>query len=257
MKNYVISLTTELDRRAHITKEFNSQRIPFEFFDALTPNIAEQFSEKLGFKINKKNLTGGELACFMSHLTLWKKMIDDKISYMGIFEDDIFLGQNASDFLNRENWFDEEIHVVKLEAFTPRVILGKRLYHYKDRDICLLKGSNLGAAGYILSLEGAKALINFISTQDTLVPIDHIIFELYIKENNKRVAQIVPALCIQELELNKITLNKNIYKSSLIEERHERMKKYKLKGFAKIGREMKRIFPTVSNFLLSKKIEFK
>lgn len=257
MHNYVISLKKELKRREHIKSEFSKQDIKFNFFDAVTPETAKIQAENLNLNVNPEYLTSGELACFMSHVALWQKAIDENIAYISIFEDDIFLGENASVFLNNLDWVNENLHVVKLEAFLPRVILGSKVNSHKSRKIFLLKGSNLGAAGYVLSLEGANALMSFICKQKAIVPIDHIIFELYRKESVKKVAQIVPALCIQELELNKITSNKNIHESSLIRERHERMKKYKVKGLSKLKRELYRIFPTILNFVFAKKVYFK
>ena len=68
MKNFVISLTTATTRRAHIQQQFNAQNIPFEFFDAITPEPARKLSEQMSLPIRYDLLTGGELACFISHI---------------------------------------------------------------------------------------------------------------------------------------------------------------------------------------------
>ena len=36
----------------------------------------------------KTKLNNGQIGCFISHLLLWKKMIDENIEYMFILEDD-------------------------------------------------------------------------------------------------------------------------------------------------------------------------
>ena len=79
MKNIVISLKTAVDRRHHIEQEFQKNHVNFEFFDALTPDLAKPYAEKILAKLQDSNLTGGELACMMSHVSIWQKMIDEDI----------------------------------------------------------------------------------------------------------------------------------------------------------------------------------
>lgn len=90
MRNIVISLKNAGARREHICNEFDKQKIDFEFFDALIPNLAKPFAEEMKLNVKDKYLTGGELACFMSHFSIWKKMVDEKILHVAIFEDDVF-----------------------------------------------------------------------------------------------------------------------------------------------------------------------
>ena len=71
------------------------QNIPLKFyniFNAFNGNNIEQningieyFNE---FKKLKTKLNNGQIGCFISHLLLWKKMIDENIEYMFILEDD-------------------------------------------------------------------------------------------------------------------------------------------------------------------------
>ncbi|MCF9046535.1 glycosyltransferase family 25 protein [Acinetobacter nectaris] len=257
MNNYVISLQTEQKRREHITAEFSKQKIPFEFFNAITPDLAVIQAKKMGLKIDEQLLTAGEVACFMSHLNLWQQAIDLDLPYITIFEDDIFLGKDSAQFLTRYEWIPEKLKVIKLEAFTPKVVLGAQVKPLDSRDLFYLKGINLGAAGYILSLAGAKSLLAFVQNYHKILPLDHMIFELYLKENPQAVCQLVPALCIQELELNKIKNNECCLKSSLLDERHSRMKTYKAKGFAKIKKEAARLPLQLHNFLFARKVDFK
>ena len=77
MKKFVISLSTATERREHIFREFSKKSINFDFFDALTPEPAAIFAKELNLKINEQSLTKGEVACFMSHVFLWKKMITE------------------------------------------------------------------------------------------------------------------------------------------------------------------------------------
>lgn len=83
LKNFVISMTSAEQRREHIRREFGNHNIPFEFFDAITPgatldNAIAQFVPNLS---NVDHLSNGEKACFMSHVLLWHKCIEDNLPY--------------------------------------------------------------------------------------------------------------------------------------------------------------------------------
>ena len=91
-KVYVISLQRRLDRREKITKEFNTNNISFEFYDAIdgdtleiTPSIETLFSgnEYDDWGIIKNNLYAANL----THLKLLKECSKQQIPYF-IFEDD-------------------------------------------------------------------------------------------------------------------------------------------------------------------------
>ncbi|HDZ6745664.1 TPA: glycosyltransferase family 25 protein, partial [Mannheimia haemolytica] len=96
MNNYVISLTTAQDRRKHIEAEFGKQNIPFQFFDAITPNSMEVKALELGIDISNSALTKEEISCALSHISLWHLAKEQNLDYICIFEDDIYLGKNAN-----------------------------------------------------------------------------------------------------------------------------------------------------------------
>ncbi|WP_204352538.1 glycosyltransferase family 25 protein [Aggregatibacter kilianii] len=104
-KNFVISIPTADKRRNHIIEQFGRQNIPFEFFDAFTPSPELDSLIQWNLpQLDETTFTNGEKACFMSHLELWKKCIDEDLPYINIFEDDIYLGENADHFLSQDKW---------------------------------------------------------------------------------------------------------------------------------------------------------
>lgn len=252
----VISLSTALERRKHIQTEFGNQNINFEFFDALTPDLAFPLAQHLGLKFNPEILTKGELACFMSHVSIWKEMIDENIPYVAIFEDDVFLGEQAHKLLNDSTWIQPEWDIIKIEAFAERVFLERNATKVIDgqREIIKLVGSNLGTAGYILSLKGAQAYFDYVSRIE-LIPLDHVMFDQFIEQKVMPVYQVKPALCIQEMMLHPEM--KTVLSSDLLAERKERMRKQKKKGWAKIQLEIMRLLKQVKYALVGQKIDFK
>lgn len=95
LRNYVISLKNNSQRRNHMMSEFAKQHIPFVFFDAITPNLIERKAKEFGIDITTSPLTKGEIACALSHIALWRLAQEQGLDYIAIFEGDIYLGENA------------------------------------------------------------------------------------------------------------------------------------------------------------------
>ncbi|PKH63991.1 glycosyl transferase [Psychrobacter sp. 4Dc] len=260
MKNLVISLNSKNERRKHIATEFQEHNVNFEFFDALTPDIAAPYAQNLGLDLDKSQLTPTELACMMSHVAVWKKAIGERIPYITVFEDDIYLGVDAELLLNNHEWIQPDWNIIKIESFYKKVYLSSKTYNIlsKKRYIAQLKSKNLGAAGYILSLQGARILLEYVLHND-IQPIDETIFNYFITKNQEPIFQMVPALCVQEM-IMKESLESLSLPSSLEEERKIRnsLKKKEDKNIIfKINREVKRLILQLKEILLAKKVIFK
>lgn len=256
MQSLVISLKTATERRQHIETQFGQQNIQYKFFDALTPDLAAPLAKEMQLNVNAEFLSAGELACFMSHVSIWQKMVDENIPYLAIFEDDVYLGEQATVLLNEDQWIQQDWNIIKLEAFADKVFLSQKSIDIAEgqRQIYQLKGKNLGTAGYVLSLQGAKAYLKYIQSVQ-LIALDQLMFNDYIRQGQLQVHQMNPALCIQEMMLYPET--KTVLSSDLLAERKQRMKKYKKKGWAKIQVELLRIFKQVSMALLGKAVPFR
>lgn len=243
MKNYVISLKTAIDRREHITNEFGKQGIEFEFFDAVTYNnidtACNQF--ELGNLQQTSNLAPSEKGCFLSHISLWKRMIDENIEWIAIFEDDVHLGKNAKYFLQKTDWLNENIPLLKMEYFYSSLDLGNAIKSFYSREICPLYSANLGTAGYIIHQSTAQKLLALLKekkSQDIIV-IDHFIFKEVIEKNQVNIYQLNPALCIQSDRLNPETpLKSNIHQERRLRMNNERKNQTLIQ---KIKRELNRL----------------
>lgn len=257
MKNIVISLESAIDRRKHINNEFGKHNVDFEFFDALTPDTAKDYAKTLGLNTGAASLTLGELACMMSHVAIWKKAIDENIPYVTIFEDDVYLGEDAEALLNSDDWINPEWHIIKIEAFAKKALLSNKTNRILSdkRQIRQLMGKNLGAAGYILSTKGARCFFDFLSN-NYLQPIDEIIFDVFIKKNIEPIYQLTPAVCAQEMILKERKQNL-VFPSSLEDERRQRIKSEKKKGVTKLKRELNRIAFQAKESVFAKEIAFK
>ena len=60
----------------------------------------------------------------MSHIAVWLRAKELGLKYVAIFEDDVYLGENATLFLNSSNWIPKNIDVIKLETFLTKIFGG-------------------------------------------------------------------------------------------------------------------------------------
>lgn len=198
MDNYVISLNTSLERRHHIVEQFDAQNIKFKFFDAIEPHENSKIAADLAVNIVDCDLTQGEVACLLSHVSLWKMMEDQQLNYLAVFEDDILLGESAELILSNYKWIPQNADLIKLEKFASAAkmkLSSEKVSH--NRKVRQLTGKHLGAAGYILTLNAAKILLNHIRLQKKLIAVDHILFEVFIENKQLSVFQMSPGICIQ------------------------------------------------------------
>lgn len=251
MENFVISLKSASDRRMHINDQFKDKNISFQFFDAIEPLQIDKQAEKINFTIRQGDLSRNELACLMSHISLWQKAVDEKIPAIAIFEDDVHLSHDAQLFLRDSSWL--KFDIIKLEKSYKSVILDLeefRVFNNKEFILRRLKKPHLGAAGYILSNRGAVTLLEYLKNQKTLDHIDQIVFRNYINEGELGIYQLNPTLCIQDYILNP---NEQKFKTSL---QWRDKKQIKLKGMKKFLREFHRVFIQLAEFPYKTKLKF-
>ena len=239
IENIVISMENATERRKHITKQFESKKLSFSFFNAYTyQSINQSINQSLNQSIKpilhnieeSKILTKGEKGCLISHFLLWNKCVDENLEYLTIFEDDVILGENAEVFLNQNEWlktrFDfNDIFIIRLETFLQPVKLEKqtKISPFYSRNFDILKSTHWGTAGYIISQGAAKYVIEYLKNipSDEIVAVDELIFNKLVDVDNYIVYQLNPAICIQELQANQ---SKSVLTSGLEKEREKRPK---------------------------------
>ena len=237
--NYVISLTTEQKRPKPLTEKFRKQNIPFEFFDAITPDIIEETAKKFNItfdRSSKATLCDAEIACALSYIVLWNFVLENNLDYINIFEDDIYLGENAKELLNID-YIPEDTDILKLEAH-GKIIYGKCEQIKCNRNISRLKFKHTGMAGYSITAKGARYLLNNIRNKQLYLAIDTLIFDELLGKKDYKVMQLSPAICAQSFILH----DENYFESSLHNGR-EKVHKNQIpaKPLAKIKNELIRI----------------
>ncbi|MBF0226306.1 MAG: glycosyltransferase family 25 protein [Desulfobacterales bacterium] len=97
MKIFVINLKRSVDRKMHMMNQLSHLDIDYEFVEAVDGQELSnhEINTKYGIEtfppwpsFNVRNLSMGEIGCLLSHLQIYRKMINENIEYACIFEDD-------------------------------------------------------------------------------------------------------------------------------------------------------------------------
>jgi glycosyl transferase, family 25 len=167
---YVINLIQSVRRRDHISKHLNEIGIPFSIVEAIEGSaIPEQ-------ELTDRNITGlwkdgsrtrvmfkGDVGCVLSHLKIYRKMIDENIEMACILEDDIECRTDFREFLNPANLLITEWDLLYLGHHTQ--FSEKEAWSVKKKKIpagCFI-GEPVelprGSYGYIIKKKAAELIL--------------------------------------------------------------------------------------------------
>jgi glycosyl transferase family 25 len=122
MKVFVINLPHRQDKRDAILKQGVKYDIPMEIIEAVNGNmLAETELVKTVFDYPACALTKGVIGCALSHLKIYKKIIDDNFPIALVLEDDAILHEDLREVLEKIEALDRNE--------TPQVCLFSSHYH--------------------------------------------------------------------------------------------------------------------------------
>lgn len=164
MKVFVVNLKREPKKREHITRECQRLGLDFEIYDAVDGStLPEDFLKKNVLDYGHNFLTKGEIGCALSHINLYKKIVEDNLDHALILEDDAVLGDKLNDFLTA---FDARIPHA---GYREGVYLLTGNHHYVENQRRMLSSFSIYPVrwatmtnGYIITKKAAKTLANFL-----------------------------------------------------------------------------------------------
>lgn len=167
---YIISLPQHQERRLIISKQLNRLGLKFEFIDGVDGKKLEQNAlakVDLNFCEEKFDhcMNISEIGCALSHIKTYEKIISENIKNAIILEDDAYLLSSFPRVLAAAIKSCPEFEFMylfhgkaKSWPFKKKLVEGYKLARYrfpsKDSKRCII-----GAVGYVLSLDGAKRLV--------------------------------------------------------------------------------------------------
>ncbi|UDL92489.1 glycosyltransferase family 25 protein [Mesorhizobium sp. PAMC28654] len=199
MKCLVINLDRSRDRLAHITAEFTRIGIAFErvkAIDAQDRPELDHMPQNVPYT-QRLRLTGGEIACLLSHRACWTIIASGDASYAAIFEDDVVFSARAGALLGNADWIPADADIIKLETFFQKTMVGRKLIPAGPGfSISSLLADHMGTAGYIVSKRTASDLVE--ASREISVAVDDLVFNpAFPILPRKTIYQLIPALCVQ------------------------------------------------------------
>lgn len=120
---HVINLEASADRRAYLSAQLDRLGVDYSFFKAIEPPQAgewfERYDEKLYVRNTGRTASPGEIACFGSHSTLWKKAVTTGESLV-VLEDDVEILQTFPRALAEAARLIERYGFIRLAEYTSR-----------------------------------------------------------------------------------------------------------------------------------------
>ncbi|WP_421914751.1 glycosyltransferase family 25 protein [Mesorhizobium sp.] len=183
-----------------MTAEFARIGVAFERvegIDARARPDLDQMPQKVLYT-KRLRLTGGEIACLLSHRACWMMIAGGDDPYVAIFEDDVVFSDEAGALLGHAGWIPADADIVKLETFFRKTMIGRKRIVADDRfSLSRLYTDHTGTGGYIISKQTARDLIE--ASKEIRVAVDDLVFNpTFPILPRKTIYQLVPALCAQD-----------------------------------------------------------
>jgi glycosyl transferase family 25 len=158
--------------------------IKFNFIQAVNgkslsrAQINDIYDESLSVSEFGRGLTLGELGCALSHLSIYKRMIDEEIEIAVILEDDIEISCDIHQILNAKGHYPEVWDILLLGYYSdnktekaPVSRFNGKINITNSYKTVRLAEIAFGTHGYKINIEGAKKLVSILCK--IIKPIDH------------------------------------------------------------------------------------
>lgn len=169
MKIFVISMIGADKRQEQITAQLNRLELEFEFFQAVNGRLLtneermQHCDEKWQRRYTGRVFSPGENGCALSHINVYRKIVNENIDKALIFEDDAWITPSLKDILASINEQKISFDILLLsECQTGKMVCR---FNYSS-----VRPFHFGyfTHAYCISKEAAQKMIN------TLYPIAHV-----------------------------------------------------------------------------------
>ncbi|MEZ5512864.1 MAG: glycosyltransferase family 25 protein [Steroidobacteraceae bacterium] len=154
----VVSLVSDVQRRAEFSARASETVVRWTFFDALTNLAPDLHYDNVDALIARgRPLSGGELGCYSSHYTLWRELVNSEYEQLLVLEDDILLDWRFVETIVNCDLQAAGIGYLRLfaKAAGVPILRGTCLDRYLYENV----GYSLGTQAYLLTRGGAQHLL--------------------------------------------------------------------------------------------------
>jgi glycosyl transferase family 25 len=162
IKIFIINLKNEFDRRKHIVNELKKLNLEFEIYFAkkgseLTKKEITLYSKKEAFKNENRDLSLDEISCALSHIKIYKKIIESKYRLSLILEDDVVINKNLLNIFKNLNKFPKNWELINFYTDARKKVIGRKIY---ENDQCVRFNERANrTCSYLIKMKTAEKLI--------------------------------------------------------------------------------------------------
>ena len=212
-KIFVINLKERDDRWEQIRLDFLDTQLELTRWNAINgKKLTDKEFANLTTSTCKNICSPSMVGCWLSHYTLWKHIVNNKISRALILEDDAYPLKNfKKQLLKLWKQIPQDWDMVYLGCYgscenTTAINMCLKMVHtqenvYINKNV-IRPGFPIGAHAYMLSLKGAKKLINHPAFKDCRARyhIDYILTKHVLTDPTFKVYSFTPPLILQHTE---------------------------------------------------------
>ena len=195
MLTFLINLDASVDRYQKMSRQLAKLSVPYARVSAINGrNLTIDQIEQLSYPITDKeirvrytrDLTLGEIGCFLSHRLCWKKLLDSSHKWALIMEDDIQISSNASYYMSSDEWLPEQVKICQLSCLQKTQEGRVGLEKLSCREVQLVNPiypPPLGCQAYFISREFAQEAIRM--SNKLPAPVDDFLFSPWFELSHK------------------------------------------------------------------------
>ncbi|MFC3032506.1 glycosyltransferase family 25 protein [Pseudoalteromonas fenneropenaei] len=202
---FLINLDDSTERLKHSWQELNKFAIPFERISGVygkklsEEQISQHYSKTLNEQVFHRPLGTGEIGCYFSHRKAWQTIVDRKLPYAIVLEDDFNLAGDLNEVVAQIESLPLDWELIKLAAYENRTRpVAHRQPLNPPFELVVHNKPITGCCAQAISYAGAKKLLAATATFGR--PVDTDIQHSW--ETKVAVFALMPFIVKQRTDLN-------------------------------------------------------
>ena len=125
-----------------------------------------------------RELTAGEICCYLSHKKCWEKLLESNEQWAAIFEDDAKFSSRVKDYVLSPDWIPSNLHIIQLHTYQERwhcLTLPSRIpLPEKSASLFHVIQPSDGTCAYIIDRHAAQKALSL--SESLAAPVDEFLF---------------------------------------------------------------------------------
>ncbi|MHA3913373.1 glycosyltransferase family 25 protein [Halovulum sp. GXIMD14793] len=184
---FVINLDRRTDRLAAVSDMLDEMGVSWTRVSAV--DASQMSDEDLAEQIPAADpivfVSNAAKGCFLSHISIWKRLVDSDQLAAVVVEDDVWLDPALAAIVARADWIPDWLGVLQMERFSTRK--SKKLFSRRSwgvpecpNRVHRLYSRSGGTGTYLITRAAAQRALDI--AEDSNFPVDHFLFNASISD---------------------------------------------------------------------------